>query len=224
MATGIRIHLDARGFRRDLARVSDIVADRVAVKALNRTAFEVLDAEKAEAARALDFHSPATRRHLAGRGSFRFDKAIPGSLRVRIMPRQDVRGSAERILGKHQRGGTYTAATDPQLRIGGLIAVPITAKSRPAGGTRLTTRGRVRARDLPGRLLAPGGKGFVSGNAILARRGRGRSRETVAMYALVQSISIRPEFRFFDTARRTAVKEFPRKMREEFGKARLRGR
>jgi hypothetical protein len=226
------IRLDTAEFRRDLARASDAVVNRVMPKAINRTAFEILDAEKAEAARSLKFAGASTRTYLSGRGSFRFDGARAGHLEARITPRPQERAQA--ILAKQQRGATVTPAHDESIEVRGMLAIPVNA--------RRGARGRVRKADLPAALLGPGGRGFIAGNAILKRtrqirgarraarfvfgsaaeasRHVGRTR-TVVMYALAPKVTVPAVFEFYRAARETALRVFPRKAIEEFAKTRL---
>jgi hypothetical protein len=206
----VTITLDTTAFRRDLARASDAIVRRVMPKAINRTAFEILDAERTEAAHSFMFAGPATRTYLAGRGSFRFDGATADKLEARITPRQQERAQA--ILAKQQRGATVTPGQDESIEAGGMLAIPV--------GARRGARGRVRSSELPGALLRKGGRGYIRGRALLVRNRR--TGDVRVMYALAPRVTIPARFDFYRVARETALREFPRKASEEFAKARLR--
>jgi len=228
----VSIELDTREFEQNIRRLKDHEIGRVMSKALNRTAFEIIDAEKAEVQKTFDFAGGQTRQFLSGSGSFFFDKARPEKLDVTIQPR----AKTERILRQHQQGALLSGASGTVLRYRGKLAVPVTA--------RRNTRGRVVREDLPFTPKAGassigfkrGSKAFVAGNAILQRQTRKsqqgkrrrkggprqRSRAARVLFALVSTAKLKPSFEFYDVARKTALREFPQKAREEFGKMRFR--
>lgn len=194
----IRANLKDERVRRALRDLERSRYPRATSDALNKTAFEMRDAEGREVASVFDFSGPSTRSFLT-RG-FRFDRATPRNLRVRLFP---LRRTA-RVLEPHVEGDIITAAEGGRLTVGGRLAVPIAAQRG--------ARGKVRKRDLPSTLLGPGGKGFISrsGRALLSRTPRG----VQVMFALVERARLRRRFRFFDVAVRTARREFPRKARQ----------
>jgi hypothetical protein len=196
MPDSITLRLDDREVRRNLRKLTEKELPKALAKALNRTAFEVLDAEKKEVKSIFDFAGPSTERFLSGKGSFRFDKATPSKLDVAISPRK----KTGEILEPHQRGAVLTPKSPRRFVIEGKLATPIEAKR--------TARGRVRKSRA---------KRFVAGRAVLERV-RGRVR---VAFALSATKKLRQRFDFYRTVQRTAEREFPRKVRSEVEKIRL---
>lgn len=202
MAEAISLRLDDREVRRNLRKLSRSEMPRAMADALNKTSFEILDAEKAHAARV--FEGPQTERFLAGRGSFRFNKASAGKLQTEIFPTPGPDGRRLRILEQQREGGIFTPGDEGRFVIEKRIAVPVEAKR--------TRRGRVRKRSK---------RSFVAGSAVLERVGRGRRSRVRVLFALTPQIRIRPRFEFMRTARDTAQRVFVSKVRRSVEKIRL---
>ena len=84
----VTIQLDAASVRQ-FARNLDLAAkeiERGMAKAINRTAFEILEAERTAARAAFPTASDRGREFLSGRESFRFEHASPGKLEAPIYP------------------------------------------------------------------------------------------------------------------------------------------
>lgn len=231
MADAVTLRLDASSFLRNARRLTDQQLERAMAKALNRTAFEVQDAERREVLSTFAFASSQTRQFLAGRPqgqrgkSFVFDRAKPGKLQVELYPRK----KTERILRAHQKGALISGSQGGHLAYRGKLAVPATA--------RRNARGKVIPADLPWNAARGRGaiefkkssRAFIAGRAILQRekltrrRGRRRrSRTARVLFALVSVARLKPVFEFYNTARRTAEREFPGKAKQEFQKMRFR--
>lgn len=189
---------------RDLERAGPAVfAD-----ALNRTAFEILDAEERAIRSAFTFAGPTTARFIA-RG-FQFDKATRSRLRVviRAKPR------ANALLLDHVVGAQIDATDGERLAFDRRLAVPIRAN------VKRSARGKVPARVNPQKVTAPGGRGFVSrsGDAILQRFGPRGARVRV-LFALVERAKLRVRFDHVKVAAETVRREFPAKARRAIQKA-----
>ncbi len=184
--------------------------------ALNKTAFEILDAEKAHAKHVFTFAGPQTEQFIAGRGSFVFEGATPEKLEVAIQPRAKTGGE---ILAEHAAGATVTTAGDERLEFAGQLVIP----SQREGRIR-TARGRVPKALLPAELLKARGKrgrtrGYRAGRFIFERvKGQ---REGKLRHVLAPSVKLEPRFDFYRIARETAQRVFPQKARDAFAKIRL---
>jgi hypothetical protein len=236
MAETITVELDTRAFAASL-RLTEQRMNQAMAKALNRTAFEVLEAERAEAARA--FHKASGRglQLLAGKGSFRFDAATPSNLVATVRPNENV-PKRLLLLSQHERGGTIFPTKDRLGLKQDFLAVP-TGVKRGAGG-------KVPARLLPATLLANSRKrrrkgtffgtvaekrayqraarafvaiGTGGSGAILERRGTGSSSRTFSLYALIPKAQLPAIFHWGATAVTSARKWFPTKAREEIHRA-----
>lgn len=201
------IFFDDREVQRALKDLRRTGIPKVSAGALNRTAFEILEAEREHVGRIFDFAGPSTRQFLADRG-FRFKKATPSRQRVEIFPRE----KTGELLADHFSGAIFSASEGKHLAFGGKLAVPI--------GVKRGKRGRIPKRQRPSEVVKPGRKGFVSrsGRAILERRGK---RQIRVLFALTKSARVRPTFKFFEVAFKTARKVFPSKVAREFEKLRL---
>ena len=176
--------------------------------ALNKTAFEVLDAWKAHVASIFDFAGNTTKRWLSGRGSFRFKKATRAKQSVEMRPSR----SAGAILDDHIDGG-FLDKGDERLTFDGMLAVPI--------NVRRGTRGRVGKKRTPSAITGKGGRGFRKGDVILERPTK-RSKKVRAAYALVDQATAPPVFRFYETAEEAIRKVFITKARQVLSKIPLR--
>ncbi len=207
---GARVRVDDREVRASLKALR-VEGPKAVADALNRTGFEVLDAEEREVRGAFDFAGPSTERFLS-RG-FAFDKATPGRLAVTVYGRRGARNILE-----HQALGAFLGIGEPDVGPGleGQVAVPLDTVKR-------TSRGKVRATQLPARVVGPGGRGFVSrsGRAVLQRVRGGGVR---VLYALVSRVRIPKRFDFFGTVAQTARREFPKKADRVLEKINLRRR
>jgi len=225
MPDAITLSLDSKVFRQNLKRLNDVEVGRAMASALNKTAFEVLDAEKAEASRVFRFAGASTERFLSGRGSFGFKGAKPDHLVVEISPKP----KTEQILAPHQSGATLTGATKHHLTAHREFATPVRADR--GGAAKVGARGRVPKRLLPGTLLSEGGRGFRAGKAILVRKGGsprakgakkiGRRGKVEVVFALSKTVKLDPVFEFYNVARRTAEREWPTKAKRAFEKIRF---
>jgi hypothetical protein len=194
----LKLTIDDREVRRALARLR-VEGPKAIADALNRTGFEILDAEEKEVRGAFKFASPNTAQFLA-RG-FAFDKATPSNLAVTIRTKPGARTILER-----QTFGATVAAGEPDVgpRLGSEVAVPVNV----ARGA----RGKIPAAKLPGRVIRRNAKGrsraFVAGRAVLERLRGGGVR---LLYALAPRVTIPSRLHFFEVAAATARREFPRK-------------
>jgi hypothetical protein len=213
----ITLKLDSAEFRKNIRRLTDREVNLVMAKAINRTAFEVLDSEKEHAGSVFKLGGAGPRRYFAGKGAFVFDKARAVKLEATIKPGRGGKDPErrERLLRQHRSGARVTAAQGGRLVVGRSLAVPLDAARRSVSG-------KVPKRLLPRTLMASGGKGFVAGRAVLMRLGRGRNKRLVAVFALTGAAQLKPVFEFYRVARDTARKEFGKKAKLEF--ERLRGR
>lgn len=226
MAIRVGISLDDRELRRAARRLTGPEGKKAFAEGLNKTAFEVLDALKAHSAQVFSHAQDRGKRFLSGSGSFRFDAAKPEELQSVIYPNVTSGKHPRRreeILLKHQRGGLFDFASDPTLRLGERVAVPVAVKRTP--------QGKVPVRYLPSRVLkrksrrSRGVKGFLAGaglhldvgqKAAILERIEGRVR---VLYALVPRIRIEPRFDFEGAVRRTAERVHVEKFRRAFEKA-----
>lgn len=233
----IAVQVDSTSLRRALRRLSDTEGPRLLARALNRVAFDVLEAEQAEARRSFPDASSRGQGFLAGRGSFRFNAARPDRLEAQVFPNPATgrrRGRREEILEEHRRGAVVLP-NKRRLSIEGSVAVPLGRVRKARGQT-----GRVPAEFQMRRILRPvrktkrGGLRKSDQNRIRAfvaeRGGRGailfRPRPgspLEALYALVPQARLEARFDFYRAARDQAVRSFPEKVRRELEKLRLRG-
>ena len=216
MSDSITLGLDSEVFRRNIRRLTDVEVGKAMALALNKTAFEILEAEKLAVKMSFPSATPRGVGFLSGRGSFVFDAAAPVSLNVFIYPRR----KTEQILIDHVEGGTILP-TRERLIFGKFLAVPI-REARLRGRS-----GRVPKRLLPSSLLGGKGRGFRAGKVIFERRGgtpRGAKRRgttpsrMVPLYALVPTADLKPAFDFHGVARKVAIYQWPLKARRAFEK------
>ncbi|MFZ2804319.1 MAG: hypothetical protein WA001_03775 [Patescibacteria group bacterium] len=230
----ITVAIDDRELQAKLRSLGPAL-DRAMAKAINRTAFEVIQEEQQEAIRAFRKATPRGKQLVSGKGSFRFDAATPTKLEAFVRPNENVKRRIE-ILEEHERGGTITAHSGvPRLAALDKLAVPVglAAQSRKS-------RGRVAKRFELETLFGERGRGFIAGRAILERvgvsakerkaagqvfgdrttaayHGYGKSRSRV-LYALVSQAELPDRFRWYEVAREAAAKWFVRKAAEEYGR------
>ena len=204
------IFFDDREVQRALRDLRRTGVPKVSAGALNRTAFEVLEAEREHVGRIFNFAGPSTKKFLADRG-FRFKKATPTRQQVEIFPRE----KTGKILEDHFSGEVFGAAEGERLSFGDQLAIPVEAKRG--------VRGKVPKRQRPSEVVKPGGRGFVSQSrkAILQRQGRRRRQKVRVLFALTRRAKVSSTFKFFEVAFRKAREVFPAKVRREFEKLRL---
>lgn len=180
----------------------------VMADALNRTAFEILDAEEAAIRGAFKFAGEGTAKFL-GRGFF-FRKASAQNQAVTIRAKP----KANAILIDHVRGDRIKAS-DERLSFDGRLAVPIRSN------VRRNARGRVPKNLSPQAVTAPGGRGFVNpaGTAIMQRFGPSRSRNVRILYALIDAAQLRKRFDHLKTAADTVRRVFPSRAKRAVEKA-----
>jgi len=211
----VRVSIDSREVRGAIELLRR-EAPRAFADALNRTAFEILDAEAIEIKGAFPLMGPRAAQFLSR--SFMFDKATPESLRVTVHPKLQAPG----FLAEHAFGSEIDANRE-RLTFAGKLAVPI--------GARRGARGLVPKLQLPGALLAAG-KSFATQRAIFQRTGgrrvrgtqqSGRLAGTRLMYLLLERpVRLAKRFHFFEVARKTALREFPKKAHRVLEKINLR--
>jgi len=178
-------------------------AERAAAEALNKTAFEVLDAEEAHLRERFEF-SQRGAAFLAR--SFQFAKATPQKLEAVVEQRRAGYESRASLLGEHELSGTFEPTDPGRLPFGEQTpqaAVPIAVKR--------DARGRIPNALLPGRLLKRG-KAFVRGNVIV-ETGTGR-----LLYALVARVRIKKRIEVYTTALATAERVFASKVERAIDK------
>lgn len=200
MVDSIRLELDLLSFLRAL-KLTEAEVDRAMAKALTRTAFEIRDAEGREVGSVFGFAGASTREFLAGRRAFRVQGATERRLEASIFPAP----KTGKILEPHEKGAVIAAGEPGRLTIAKQLATPIALKR--------TARGRVRRR---------GKRTFVAGHAVLQRVGKGARSAVRVLFALVPRAKFSPRFDFYRVARETALREWPKKAREEFARVRLR--
>ena len=209
------ISLDTREVEAGLRAIGP-AAKAALAKALNRTAFEVIEAEKSEAGRVFSKSSPRGRQFFAGRGSYVFPRpATADRLEVTVVPRPSTRSA--QIIAQHIEGREIAVESTGvrRLAVGGLLAVPVTVPRGPTG--------RVPAREKPAALLRRVGRrrrarGFVAGRALLERVDRAR---LLVRYALVERARLAAEFGWMRAARDAATRAWPDKVRQEIERARI---
>ncbi|HEY4659060.1 MAG TPA: hypothetical protein VIH11_06095 [Gemmatimonadaceae bacterium] len=199
MAETIRLELDTAAFARTL-KLAESALNRALAKAITRTAFEVRDAEAAEAGRVFEFAGPSTREFLSGRRAFRIEGARPDRLEASIFPAP----RTGEILEPHVRGAVIAGGEPHRFTIEKQLATPVALKR--------TARGRVRGRR--------GKRTFVAGRAVLQRIGKGARSTVRVLFALVPRAKLEPRFDFYRVARDTARRHFATKVREEMAKPR----
>ena len=224
----VTIQLDA-GSVRQFTRNLDLAAreiERGMAKAINRTAFEILEAERSAARAAFPTASQRGREFLSGRGSFRFEQATPAKLFATIYPNPVGRAAGassggmprrEEILLEASRGGfVLPSARKLTVNRHTLLAVPV-------GEARLARAksGRLPKKLTPAQLLSDQGRGFIAGDTLLERRGRGRSTRVVALFALLPQTALQRRDFFYAVAAETARRVFPQKAIEEFRRIRF---
>ncbi len=204
MAGLVSIKLNTAAFAQQIKRFGDVDVKRVLAKGLNRTVFEMRDAETAHVGKVFEFAGPSTRSFLtksSGSGqAFRFSLAKPDRLEASLQPAP---GTA-RLLEPHAFGDTIRGGDEKRLTIEGQIATPVAAKR--------SARGRVGKRR---------GRAFVAGRAVLQRVGKGARSTVKVLFALVPQAKLAPRFDFERVARDTAQRVLAQKVREEFAKIRL---
>ncbi len=185
---------------------------RIAADTLNRVAFELREAEAKEVERVFEFAGASTQRFLASPRSFVFDKATASNPQVRFMPSR----KAGPILADHEGGDTISASQGAKrLVLGDRLAVPIFAKRG--------ARGKVIKGQSLGKVLAPGGRGFVRGDKVWQRAtkrfAKKSGRSLRLLYVLIPRAFLKPRFKFFEVAEKTAARELPRKYERALEKA-----
>ncbi len=203
------LELDTRSLEKTLRELDKRDLPRVLAGALNKTAFEMRDAEAAHVRRVFRFSGPSTRAFLADRG-FAFRGASPRRLEVRLFPRK----KTGEILEDHQRGSTISALDGDHLAFGSKLAIPISVKRGK--------RGRVPKRLHPAEVVKPGGRGFVNRRGTVILQRVGRTSSISVLYALVDRARLQPRLEFFKVAFRTARRELPKKVTREIQKLRAR--
>jgi len=194
------LQIDSRPVSRALKRLQK-AGPRAMAEALNKTAFEILDALERHVASRLEFSGTTTRRFIA-RG-FRFDKARQNEPEVTIFTRRGPGGRTRRILTEQALGG-FIRPGEERLTFRGKLAIPINVPR--------SARGKVPKNMAPNALFPDGGnrgrrRTFVRGNVIVQRRGR----DTKVLYVLIDQARLRDRIDFKTIVRRTAIREFPRK-------------
>lgn len=219
MAGGISLQ-GSRDVARALDRLRKAQMPEATAEALNKVGFEILDAEEREVKRAFGFAGPSTKKFLS-RG-FRFDPArasqrVPN---IRVRPKQGRSGDdRQRILSQHVFGGTVDP--EEQLRVETRQGTKIAIPKNVGGRLPSVKRGRAgKVRTTPAKALEKR-RTFItqSGSAILRRRGKRRSLTTV-LFVLVDRAKVEPKIDFFGVIRKTARREFPRKVTAALRKAR----
>lgn len=208
MPGAITIRFNEREFARQIRHFSDVEVKRAMAVALNKVAFEILEAEKQEVKRIFKFAGPTTENFLAGRGSFVFDGARPDKLVVTIRPRE----KSGAVLAEHAHGARLFASQKERLTFDGELAVP-------AGkfGRIRTSRGRVPKKLLPGTLLKrPGGRGYRAGKFIFSRASA--KAESGLRFVLVPEAKLKASYDFYRVARQTAERVFAQKVKDAFAK------
>ncbi len=205
MPESITLDLDTADFRRRIRTLTDREVPRVLASAMNKVAFEILDAEKSEVASIFEFAGPGTKKFF--QSSFRFNKARTDKLTAEIFPRDRIAP----ILEEHQAGDSISGQDSTRLTFRGMLAIPVGAKRG--------LRGRVPKRLRPSVVTAPGGKGFVQGRVIRQRKGKKRT-PTRILFALVPKARLDARFNFYRVARDTALREFPKKFKRVLEKIR----
>jgi hypothetical protein len=223
-------------FRRDFRSVTARQVPQALAAGLNKTALDVLDAEKAAARAAFPKASAKGEKFLGGEGSFRFFGATPKKLRVEIFPnpkRSRITGRRTDILLEHQ-AGAMIRPTETRLAAKGYLAVP----QNEALATR-SRAGVVAGKFQPQRLLVgsrsgtqgprrrgEGRAGYIRGQGrkkvILQRRGRGK--EPTVLFVLIPTADLKRRDFFHRTAEVTARAVFQRKLTREFQRIRDRGK
>ena len=224
----VTIKLDAASVRQ-FARNLDLAAKQIETamaKAINRTAFEVLEAERKAARAAFPTASDRGREFLSARGSFRFEQARPGKLEALIYPNPVGRAAGatvggvprrEEILLEVARGG-FVIPTSRELTVNrqSLLAVPV-GEARSARAR----SGRLPKKLTPASLLSGKGRGFIAGRTLLERRGRKAASHVVALFALLPRTAFERRDFFYRVAEETARRVFPQKAIEEFRRIRF---
>ena len=224
----VTIQLDAASVRQ-FARNLDLAAkeiERGMAKAINRTAFEILEAERSASRAAFPTASNRGRDFLSGRGSFRFEAATPSKLSALIYPNPVGRAAGassggvprrEEILLEAARGG-FVLPSSRKLTVNrhSLLAVPV-GEARSARAK----SGRLPKKLTPAQLLSEKGRGFIAGRTLLERRGRGKSSRVAALFALVPQTTLDRRDFFYAVAAETARRVFPTKAIEEFRRIRF---
>ena len=189
------ILLDSSSFRRRMRRLHAHELGVYVAKVINGTAFEAQIAVKVAAATTFDFAGAPTRNFLAGKGSFLVFPATPTRRRATVFARSTLGGknSTDSILSDHQFGNRISARDGSHLSFDGMLAIPVAVKR--------TSRGKIAARDLP--WTSVGGRSgqfkkrsraYRAGNAII---GKTETGETEVLFALVNSVKLRPVFQFY---------------------------
>lgn len=187
---------------------------RAMAEALNKTAFELRDAEADEALRAFDFSSASTAAFVASPRSFVFSPASESALVVEFKPKDRI----ARLLIDHMTGRTRKTQDAKSVQVGGRprqFAAPVNVQR--------SGRGSVPKSLSPGALLERGSLRagakrrtvFVIGNALV-QRVRGRGLRT--LYALATTVKIEQRLRYLEVARETVRREFPIKARVAWSK------
>jgi hypothetical protein len=223
----VTIQLDAasvRQFAHNLGLAAKEI-ERAMAKAINRTAFEILEAERAASRAAFPTASDRGREFLSGRGSFRFEQATPSNLSALIYPNPVGRAAGatsggvprrEEILLEAARGG-FVLPGPRKIGVNRhtLLAVPV-GEARSARAK----SGRLPKKLTPGQLLSDQGRGFIAGDTLLERRGRKGASRVVALFALLPQTKLDRRDFFYQVAAETARRVFATKAIEEFRRIR----
>lgn len=219
----VRVRFDTKEVKEALQALRKEGPKAVA-DALNRTAFEILDAEAIEVRGAFPFASPSSARFLS-RG-FLFDKATPENLAITVRAKGTRatpfdRPAAPAFLAEHAFGDTIDPDKN-RLTFAGKLAVPINVKR--------SARGKVKASETPGAILERGG--FATARAIFQRTGGRRVRGTQQsgrlkglrlMYLLLERpVKLAARLDFFGVVDRTARTQLPKKAERVLEKLNLR--
>jgi hypothetical protein len=206
----VRIALDDREVRNSLKALRREGPKAIA-DAINRTMFELRDAEQVEVSGAFLFSGPNTQRFLSR--SFRFQGATATKLSATLY----VLPGSRTILERQQFGDTVRLGEeDVGPGFDAQLAVPQDIKR--------TASGRIPAARLPKRLLLRTRKGrsraYIAGRAVFERiPGQRLGR---FLFALATQARIKPTLDFFVVAERTARRELPKKANRVLEKLNLR--
>ena len=209
------IRLDTREVADALRRLARDGTPRIIATALQKTAFEIKEAERVAIASPFRFASPNTERFLST--SVRFTAVKPGDTSTTIYPLP----KSSAILIEHNQATTIRA-DKRRLDLRSSLAAPVQGQRGPSG--------KVRAAESPGRLLErfgerrartkrqrkPGRYVFVSrsGRAVV----EAVSGVLRVLYALTPSARLEQRIDFVAVAEREAKRSLPRKVQEAFDK------
>lgn len=194
--------------------------EKVAADTLQRVAFEVVADIQAHVGSIYQFAGPGTQKFLSGKGSWKFDRISPRALTTNIYPVHTGSMGKRRvgILSQHtKRAASLTPKSSGRLqagrKAGNVFAAPIKTSIKRS------TRGKVRAGELPTKML--GKRAFISksGKAIVERTGQKQYR---VAYALMSSAENPRKLDIHSVALKTCKLQFPRKAARAIAKAKPR--